>query len=131
MVRSTIAGLILAALVAACGKGVADAGEPAGDSEAAVVKDWLDTSATPSPAAQPSAAAPIQSAPPVDDLVGPLEMRLAANPDDVKGWRLLAQSYAFVGRMDDARVAAEKAVALGADAASLEAQILDAHTSSR
>src|SRR5215471_2007988 len=33
----------------------------------------------------------------VSSLVGGLEQRLAAQPNDVDGWALLAQSYAFMG----------------------------------
>lgn len=67
------------------------------------------------------------SQPPVADMIAGLEQRLAANPDDIKGWSLLATSYAYVGQMSDARNAKLKAVELGADAEQLERQIVDAH----
>jgi cytochrome c-type biogenesis protein CcmH/NrfG len=58
-----------------------------------------------------------------------LEDRLALAPDDLKGWTLLATSYAYVGRLDDARSAQNVAIALGADASTLEQQVLAAHAS--
>ncbi|MDH3747741.1 MAG: hypothetical protein OER97_06000 [Gammaproteobacteria bacterium] len=67
------------------------------------------------------------SQPPVADMIAGLEQRLAANPNDLKGWTLLATSYAYVGQMSDARRAKMKAVELGADAEQLERQIIDAH----
>ena len=65
--------------------------------------------------------------PPVHALIGGLEKKLADNPDDVKGWSLLAQSYAFTGRMAEAQTAGDRAVALGADAQEMQARILQAH----
>ena len=75
----------------------------------------------------PPARDPDSTQPPVHAMIGGLEKKLAANPDDVKGWSLLAQSYAFTGRMQEAQDAADKAVALGADAAEMKARILRAH----
>ncbi len=69
------------------------------------------------------------SAPPVDEMIGGLEQRLLENSNDLKGWRLLAQSYAFTGDMKNARSAADKAVALGADAAEIKTVIVSAHMS--
>ncbi len=65
---------------------------------------------------------------PVSEMIVGLEERLRRAPDDVKGWRLLARSYAFVGDMDRARSAADRAVALGADAQDLEATLIQTHT---
>ena len=56
----------------------------------------------------------------VTSLLNGLEARLAENPDDAKGWLLLAQSYDHLGRSDDARPAYEKAAALGLTDAALE-----------
>ena len=50
---------------------------------------------------------------PVGSLVTGLEHRLAENPDDGKGWLLLAKSYDHLGDSDRARSAYEKAVELG------------------
>ena len=60
---------------------------------------------------------------PVSSLVGGLEKRLAAQPDDVEGWALLAQSYAFMGDAAAADGALKRAVSLGMDEQSLRARI--------
>jgi len=57
-------------------------------------------------------SAPVQVAP-VSSLVGGLEQRLAAQPDDVNGWALLAQSYAFMGDAAAARRSDEGHAMLG------------------
>lgn len=51
--------------------------------------------------------------PSVANMVVGLEERLADQPDDGKGWLLLAKSYQFLGRAADARDAYAKADALG------------------
>jgi len=81
----------------------------------------------PAAATGPSVGAsqPIQAAP-ISSLVGGLEQRLAANPDDSQGWVLLAQSYAFMGDAAAADGAVRKAVALGVDEQELRARIDDA-----
>lgn len=63
----------------------------------------------------------------VESLLGGLEQRLADNPDDGKGWLLLARSYDHLGRRDAARDAYEKAAALGAADAGLEVKFRGAH----
>jgi len=52
-----------------------------------------------------------------------LEDRLAKEPDDGKGWLLLAKSYDFLGRKEDARAAYKKADALGNGDAALAAKL--------
>jgi cytochrome c-type biogenesis protein CcmH/NrfG len=64
----------------------------------------------------------VQAAP-VSSLVGGLEKRLAAQPDDVRGWALLAQSYAFIGDAAAADRAVRKAVALGTDEQELRSRV--------
>ena len=59
----------------------------------------------------------------VTSLLSGLEARLAENPDDAKGWLLLAQSYDLLGRSADAMDAYEKASALGMTNADLEARL--------
>jgi cytochrome c-type biogenesis protein CcmH len=50
------------------------------------------------------------SAPPaVEEMVEGLRARLAADPEDVTGWRLLGQSYLTMGRYTDARQAFREA----------------------
>ena len=71
------------------------------------------------------ASQPVQAAP-VSSLIDGLEQRLAARPDDISGWMLLAQSYAFMGDAAAADGAVRRAVALGADEQDLRARIDDA-----
>ena len=59
----------------------------------------------------------------VTSLLSGLETRLADNPDDDKGWLLLAKSYDHLGRSADARDAYAKATALGMTDADLEARL--------
>jgi hypothetical protein len=59
----------------------------------------------------------------VTALLSGLETRLAENPDDAKGWLLLAKSYDHLGRDDNARAAYEKAKALGMTDATLESRL--------
>ena len=49
----------------------------------------------------------------VSSLLAGLEKRLEENPQDGKGWLLLAQSYEVLGRLDSAKSAYAKAEALG------------------
>ena len=49
----------------------------------------------------------------VSSLVDGLAQRMKQNPDDSKGWLLLAQSYQHLGRTAEAIAAYEKAAALG------------------
>lgn len=62
----------------------------------------------------------------VPSLIGGLEKRLESNPDDARGWALLAQSYAFTGRLDAAERALQRAVALGADETDLRQRVQSA-----
>ncbi len=126
--------LFLCAMIAGCGQSER-AAEPvaadSGDDLDGLMQDWIsatsDDSGSPalmaSPIPQPTSVAP------VGDLLSGLEARLEENPDDLSGWRLLAQSYAHVGRWEDAEAAAERAIELGADAEQLRAAMLAAHTS--
>ncbi|MFN4284246.1 MAG: c-type cytochrome biogenesis protein CcmI [Alphaproteobacteria bacterium] len=45
----------------------------------------------------------------VDGLIAQVEQRLAENPDDLRGWVLLARAYARLGRTQDALAAQAKA----------------------
>jgi hypothetical protein len=49
----------------------------------------------------------------VGNLIAGLRDRLEENPDDAKGWLLLAKSYQHLGQDDEARSAYDKAAALG------------------
>jgi len=59
----------------------------------------------------------------VPSLIGGLEARLEKDPNDAKGWALLAQSYAFVGQLDLAESALQRAVELGFDESSLRSRV--------
>jgi hypothetical protein len=65
----------------------------------------------------------------VESLIGRLEARLTAQPNDANGWALLAQSYAYTA--DDAALerAVKRAVALGVDEQSLRERIAGAKRS--
>ena len=67
-------------------------------------------SATPHPEIERSNPADVGS---VSSLTVGLEARLREQPDDGEGWLLLAKSYVYLNRMDDARHAYARATALG------------------
>ena len=60
-----------------------------------------------------AAAAKTDAIAPVESLLAGLEQRLENNPDDAKGWLLLAKSYQHLGQDEKARSAYDKAEALG------------------
>ena len=60
----------------------------------------------------------------VASLAESLAARLAENPDDGEGWLLLAKSYWYMKRVDDALDAYSKAVALGESDPTLEAHLV-------
>ncbi|MCX7304552.1 MAG: c-type cytochrome biogenesis protein CcmI [Hyphomicrobiales bacterium] len=53
----------------------------------------------------------------VDELVARAEAHLAANPDDGRGWDVLAPIYARLGRYDEAVIAYRNAIRLAGDTA--------------
>lgn len=59
----------------------------------------------------------------VTSLLAGLEARLAENPEDAKGWLLLAKSYDHLGRGNEAKDAYAKAVELGMTDADLETRL--------
>ena len=59
----------------------------------------------------------------VDSLLAGLEERLCADPDDGKGWLLLAQSYDHMGRASDAAEAYKRAAALDVTDEALQARL--------
>ena len=81
------------------------------------------------PPASMSAATAAVPAASVDSLIGGLEKRLAAEPEDSAGWALLAQSYAFVANREGAETALQRAVALGVDEATLRERVQSAQRS--
>ena len=56
--------------------------------------------------------APTQ-APPLEQMIERLRLRLESEPGDMQGWVLLGRSYQFLGQDDEARVAFERARTLG------------------
>lgn len=59
----------------------------------------------------------------VTELLAGLERRLQEDPDDAKGWLLLAKSYDHLGRRADAASAYERAAGLGLADNALEARL--------
>lgn len=68
------------------------------------------------PGNSPAAAAPQQAAGSMDTAVSGLERRLAAGGGNDGDWELLAKSYEFLGRSDDAALARQKRLPAGAGA---------------
>lgn len=63
------------------------------------------------------------SAPPVSSLVGRLQEKIAADPQNLGHRTLLVQTYAFLGDQRAAEEALSEAIALGADENQLRAQL--------
>lgn len=61
----------------------------------------------------PPATAPSARADSIDVLAERLKARLEKNPNDMNGWVLLARSYHYLQRWDDAQAAFAKAKSLG------------------
>lgn len=59
----------------------------------------------------------------VSTLITGLQARLAENPDDAKGWLLLAKSYEYLGDPAEARDAYARAVTLGMSDIEFEAKL--------
>jgi len=62
----------------------------------------------------------------VPSLIDGLRQRLQRDPDDARGWALLAQSYAFIGETDLAEQAVDHAVAHGFDESDLRQRVAGA-----
>ena len=60
----------------------------------------------------PSAGAESDTLPDMNSAIASLEQRLAKNPDDVKGWNMLARSYMSLQRHDDAVAVYERVMEL-------------------
>ena len=61
--------------------------------------------------------------PSVPEIVGQLEDRLAREPEDAKGWSLLAMSYAYIGNTTGAEQAIANAVRLGLEENDVRSQV--------
>ncbi len=125
MGRSLMPVALASMLVAACSGSNND--RLTGSSDLDRVQGWLND--TGQPVQTPTSGA--RSAAPVSQMIDGLARRLESQPDDEAGWRLLAQSYAYVGDMEQARAAADRAVALGADSQAMSAALVQAHTDRR
>ena len=105
-------------------------GEDVSSSSAAALPSiaWPEarSSGTAAAGAGDSAGASGTRVAPVDSLVGGLQERLAKEPNDAKGWALLAQSYSFMGDAAGAEDAVKKAVALGFDEQGLRERVIGA-----
>lgn len=123
MAQLILPGVLLCALLAACESSSGDRSVAAAQTGPA--RAWLDGVAENKPASANYDLAP------VSEMIIGLQRRLEDQPDDLKGWQLLAQSYAYTGDMQNARSAAERAVQLGADEATMSTAILSAHTDRR
>lgn len=94
--------------------------QTAAESDVAVVSAWLNDQ-DPTPTFHRNH--PGKPVAPVGQLIDGLRARLEQQPNDERGWRLLAQSYAHMGDMPNARLAAERAVDIGADSDELSATL--------
>jgi cytochrome c-type biogenesis protein CcmH/NrfG len=121
---SCLVGALLFVLTA-CNSGASRQGSVAllADNELAKVHAWVNPPADAN-RANTRGEEQLDS---VSTLLTGLEFRLQSEPYDLKGWSLLAQSYAFVGRMEDAYTAVDRAVELGADRGPLERRVRAAH----
>ena len=128
--RDVIAAVVLVAWIAVVGTKVYLDRIPAEAQDAGIastfrVPEWSQEASAPPTPVVPSATAEAGTvtAAPIAELIGGLEARLASEPADVKGWALLAQSYAFVGDTASAERALQRTVALGADELEVRARV--------
>jgi len=74
---------------------------------------------------QPAVTGEDRKAGSVGSLIGGLEAKLAENPDDAKGWLLLAKSHEHLGNLPAAREAYGRARELGMEDLAFEAKLND------
>jgi len=85
----------------------------------------MQASTTHATATSPQPAQGDRKAASVGALIGGLESRLAQDPEDAKGWLLLAKSHEHLGNISAARDAYARAKALGLEDLGLEAKLND------
>jgi hypothetical protein len=83
----------------------------------------LDTTLQPATRFSEQASSSTSTAAPVASLIDGLTQKLAQQPDDAKGWALLAQSHSFLGNDAEAQSAMQRAVDLGVDEQTLRDRI--------
>lgn len=88
----------------------------------------LEATASAPPQGHPSANSALPS---VDQMVARLAERLKQNPDDVKGWRLLARSYVVMKRYPDAVAALRQARGIAGDQPDILIELADAMAASQ
>jgi cytochrome c-type biogenesis protein CcmH len=76
--------------------------------------------------AQTMPSQPAQQAASVEDMIAKLAARLQQQPDDLKGWTMLARSYNILKRYSEAEVAYENVLRLGGENAGLLTDYADA-----
>ncbi len=102
------------------------------DESTAVFSSSIESIAWPGPSmTQQAPEDAATSVAPVSALVAGLRARLAEDPEDVKGWALLAQSHAFMADGSEAEAAIARAVELGFDEADLRHRVEQAFQFSR
>jgi cytochrome c-type biogenesis protein CcmH len=74
----------------------------------------------------PSQAAQSQPVASIEEMVALLAARLQQQPDDLKGWVMLARSYSIMKRYNDAEAAYENVLRLGGEDAGLLTDYADA-----
>jgi hypothetical protein len=127
---------VIALAVWLLGVGVALLLDPAPQGRSELVRSMPSVAwpvATQSPLVAPPPTAPARTASSdsgriasVESLIGGLEARLAAQPNDANGWALLAESYAYTADAAGADRAVARAVALGVDEQSLRERVSNA-----
>ena len=106
--------------------GVVAQSEASGDEVLSRLRDYAAGTATklPSrvegPMSRPGETAP-SDLPDVDTMITRLASRLEKEPNDGAGWRMLGWSYFRTDRLEDAKAAYEKALALEPDSAEIKA----------
>lgn len=76
--------------------------------------------------AAPAGAESAAGQPSITDLVGQVEAHLARNPEDGRGWEVLAPVYFRLGRFEDAVNARKKALAYSGETAARQAELGEA-----
>lgn len=82
---------------------------------------------SPQEALPTSAAENTDNEPSIEELVAVAEKRLASNPDDTNGWKVIAPVYMRMGRFDDAINAYENVLRVEGESPEFLLKLADAH----